>query len=425
VTAPAPAPASGLASGPAAPVPGGRERAWRQLCRFARLLRHPPLTIRTRLTLTFASLFTMGGSVLVLALTTVFYRAIFRPLPASQIPSSLDPDHDHIIGLSDQIRDAAASHLLKVSLFLLLIVVAVSALVGWWVAGRMLRPIAAVTAAARRATDTTLHERLHLPGPPDELKELGDTFDQMLERLDAAFGAQRRFVANASHELRTPLALTRAAVEVTLAKPAATEEQWRTMAQDVAHSTEHAQRLIEALLTLARSEQGVTGVEPDDLADLAAEALDQVAARRRAASLRLRTDLAPAPLRGNVALLGIAVANLLENAVKYNRDGGLLCVVTRHRDGAGKGGSAGAGAAGWVEVEVANDGPVVPQEQLDRLFEPFHRGRHTRSSGASAGDGIGLGLSIVRAVAEAHGGRVTARARPSGGLAVVLRLPVG
>jgi two-component system sensor histidine kinase VanS len=233
----------------------------------------------------------------VLALTTVFYRAIFRPLPANAIPSSLDPDHDHIIGLSDQIRDAAASHLLRVSLFLLLIVVAVSALLGWWIAGRMLRPIAAVTAAARRATDTTLHERLNLPGPPDELKELGDTFDEMLERLDAAFAAQRRFVANASHELRTPLALTRAAVEVTLAKPAATDEQWRTMAHDVAGSTEHAQRLIEALLTLARSEQGVTEFDEEDLADLASEALDQVAARSRARGLRLETELGPAVRR--------------------------------------------------------------------------------------------------------------------------------
>ncbi|QMU73280.1 cell wall metabolism sensor histidine kinase WalK [Streptacidiphilus sp. P02-A3a] len=393
---------------------GARRRAGQLLRRGARWLRRPPLAIRTRLTLTFAALFTMGGSVLVLALTTVFYRAIFRPLPANAVPSQLDPDHDHIIGLSDQIRDAAASHLLRVSLLLLLVVVAVSALLGWWIAGRMLRPIAAITAAARRATDTTLHERLNLPGPPDELKQLGDTFDEMLERLDAAFGAQRRFVANASHELRTPLALTRTAVEVTLAKPAATEEQWRTMAQDVANSTQHAQRLIEALLTLARSEQGVTEFEEEDLADLAAEALDQVAARRRNRGLRLEAELDPAVLRGNVALLGIAVANLLENAVKYNRDGGLLRVATRQ-----------AADDGWLEVLVANDGPPVPPEQLDQLFEPFHRGRHSRrSSGEPAREGVGLGLSIVRAVAQAHGGRVSAAARPDGGLTVVLRLPV-
>ncbi|MDX6356374.1 MAG: hypothetical protein QOF98_3277 [Streptomyces sp.] len=371
----------------------------------------PQLTIRSRLTLTYAGLFTLGGSVLVLAMTTVFYRAIFQPLPAKEIPSNLDPDHDHIIGLSDQIRDAAASNLLRVSLSLLLVVVAVSTLVGWWVAGRMLRPIAAVTAAARRATDTTLHERLNLPGPPDELKELGDTFDQMLERLDAAFAAQRRFVANAAHELRTPLALTRTAVEVTLAKPAATDGQWRTMAHDVAHSTGNAQRLIDALLTLARSEQGITDPQDDDLADLAAEALDQVATAVRTRGLRLEPDLAPAPLRGNVALLGIAVANLLENAVKYNRDGGLLAVST-------------ARVGDQVELTVRNDGPRLLPGQVDELFEPFHRGEHTRRSSPShAPDGVGLGLSIVRAVARAHGGEVTAHPRSTGGLRVTLRLP--
>ena len=397
MTAPAPAPA---------PAPKRRPSARLRL-------RRPRLAIRTRITLTFAVLFALGGSLLVLAITTVFYRAIFQPLPADEVPGRLDPDHDHFIGLSDEIRDAAASHLLRISLLLLLLIVAVSALVGWWVAGRMLRPIAAITAAARRATDTTLHERLNLPGPPDELKELGDTFDQMLERLDAAFAAQRRFVANASHELRTPLALTRTAVEVTLAKPAATEEQWRTMAQDVSHSTDNAQRLIEALLTLARSEQGLTDTEDDDLADVCAEALDRVAARSRARGLVLEPDLAPAPLHGNVALLGIAVANLLENAVKYNRDGGLLDVRTaRTHDG-------------WVELTVRNDGSRVLPERLGELFEPFHRGEHTRrsSSRTKSPEGVGLGLSIVRAVAEAHGGEVTARPRPSGGLTLTLRLP--
>ncbi len=385
------------------PLPGLR-RAW---------ARRPALTIRTRLTLTYAALFAVGGSLLVLALTTAFYRLIFQPLPDDAIPSVLDPDHDHFIGLSDQIRDAAASHLLRIALILLLAVVAVSALVGWWIAGRMLRPIAAITAAARRATEATLHERLNLPGPADELKELGDTFDQMLERLDAAFATQRRFVANASHELRTPLALTRTAVEVTLAKSEPTQTQWRAMGQDVADSTARAQRLIEALLTLARSEQRVTDPVDDDLADVAAEALDQVAVRCRERNLTLRTELAPAPLRGNVALLGIAATNLLENAVRYNREGGLLRVST---------GPAGDG--GWVELVVGNDGPLLDQAGTADLFEPFHRGRDTRhSTDGWAQAGAGLGLSIVRAIAHAHSGEVTARARPEGGLTVTLRLP--
>ena len=390
-----------------------RRPAWLRLPARPRRPALPALTVRARLTLTYAALFILGGSILVLALTTAFYHEIFRPLPPSAVPSRLDPDHDHILGLSDQIRDAAASRLLGIALLLLLAVVALSTLVGWWVAGRLLRPVAAITAAARRAGDTTLHERLNLSGPADELKELGDTFDQMLERLDAAFAAQRRFVANASHELRTPLAVTRAAVEVTLAKPAATEAQWRAMAADVAHSTDNAQRLIAALLVLARSEQGVTDPVEDDLADLAAEALDRIAARSRERRLRLETDLAPAPLRANLALLGIAVSNLLENAVRYNREGGLLRISTARADPL------------WVELTVSNDGPVLDPERVEDLFEPFHRGDRTRRSGGTAAlpEGTGLGLSIVRAVARAHGGRATARARPDGGLTVTLRLP--
>jgi signal transduction histidine kinase len=384
--------------------------------------KRPALTIGTRLTLTYAAVFAVGGSLLVLALTIAFYRLIFQPLPDDAIPGILDPDHDHFIGLSDQIRDAAASHLLRIALILLLAVVAVSALVGWWIAGRMLRPIASITAAARRATETTLHERLNLPGPADELKELGDTFDQMLERLDAAFATQRRFVANASHELRTPLALTRTAVEVTLAKSEPTQAQWRAMGQDVADSTARAQRLIEALLTLARSEQQVADPVDDDLADVAAEALDQVAAGCRERNLTLRTELAPAPLRGNVALLGIAATNLLENAVRYNREAGRLRVttgqVTTGQVGTGPGGD------GWAELTVTNDGPLLDQAGVADLFEPFHRGRDTRhGSDGRNGAGTGLGLSIVRAVARAHGGEVTARAAPEGGLTVTLRLP--
>ncbi len=377
-------------------------------------IRRPSLTIRTRLTLTYAALFTVGGTALLVALTTAFYRAIYRPLPPDAIPGRLDPDHDHIIGLRDQIRDAAVSHLLRDSLILLLIVVAASALLGWWIAGRMLRPVAAITAAARRATGTTLHERLNLPGPADELKELGDTFDEMLERLDSAFAAQRRFVANASHELRTPLAVTRTAVEVTLAKPAPTDAQWRDMAQDVAHSTDRAQRLIEALLVLARSEQRVTDVEDDDLADVTAQALDQIAAGSRVRGLRLETDLASAPLCGNVALLDIAVTNLLANAVKYNRDAGLLRVATGTVRDAGR----------WAQVSVTNDGPVIDPDRVDELFEPFERGVLTRrAGGSSAPGGVGMGLSIVRAVALAHGGHAGATARAGGGLTVTIRVP--
>jgi signal transduction histidine kinase len=392
-------------TGPVAPAGGDRAvgplRLWRRL------------TIRTKLTLTYAGLFLAGGTALVAAITASLYRELHGPLPRGTIPGRLDPDHDRFIGMADELRDTAASHLLHRALELLLVVVVVSALLGWWVAGRMLHRLTAITTAARRASQTTLHERLNLTGPDDELKELADTFDSMLERLDAAFAAQRRFAANASHELRTPLTVTRTAVEVTLAKARATDVQWRDMAEDVARSTDRAERLIDGLLTLARSDERLTDVEEDDLADLAAETLDQIGPAARARGLRITSRLGAAPVRGDVALLGRAVANLLENAVNHNHDGGVLSVRTGRR-------------GRWSEMTVANDGDDLTEAEVALLFEPFHRGRHTRGHGR-AGDrddaGTGLGLSIVRAVLRAHGGQVTIRPRPAGGLDVVLRLP--
>jgi two-component system, OmpR family, sensor histidine kinase VanS len=379
----------------------------------ARLLRIaerlPAPTIRIRLTLLYAVLSTLSGAALVTAMTWYVYHDLYAPLPANLVPPRLDPDHDRFLGLADQIRDTAASHLLHDSLKLALLAAAVSALIGWWVAGRTLRRLTAITDAARRASETTLHERLNLPGPADEFKELGDTFDEMLERLDAAFAAQKRFVANASHELRTPLAVTRTAVEVTLAKPAVTDTQWRAMAADVQRSTARAQNLIDGLLTLARSEQAPDPAEEDDLADLAAEALDHTAAPARARALRVEADLAPAPVRGNIALLARAVANLLENAVRHNTDGGTVHVATR-ADGL------------WAQLTVENDGAPLDPDDVPLLFEPFHRGPRTRSSDDALA-GTGLGLSIVRAVTAAHGGTIDARARTGGGLTVTLRLP--
>jgi signal transduction histidine kinase len=336
---------------------------------------------------------------------------VYGPLPHNLTPDRLDPDHDRILGITDQIRDAAASHLLHDSFKLLIVLAAASTLAGWYTAGRILRRLTNITDAARRAGATTLHERLNLSGPHDELKELADTFDAMLERLDTAFAANKRFVANASHELRTPLAVTRTALEVTLAKPTVTDTQWRATAADIAHSTDRAQQLIDALLTLARSEQAVADPDEDDFADLAAEALDQITPAARARHLRPDAALAPAPVHGNVALLRRAVANLLENAVKYNNDAGALAISTR---------THGA----LAELCVTNDGPSVPADTVPLLFEPFHRGVHTRAHGDEATPpGAGLGLSIVHAVATAHGGTLTAHARPAGGLTVILRLP--
>jgi signal transduction histidine kinase len=278
---------------------------------------------------------------------------------------------------------------------------------GWVVAGRVLRPLQRITATAKRLSERTLHQRIALDGPDDELKELADTFDRMLSRLDAAFDAQRRFAANASHELRTPLTITRTEVDVALADPDTPPAELRAMAERVRDATGRSERLIEGLLTLARSEQEPRLWEPADLADAAAGALEQPRRSGDAAGLQLTTVLGPAPVAGDPALLERMVANLVENAVRHNQPDGWLEVAT---------GSDG----GWAVVRVANGGRAIPPDRVESLFEPFRRldGRV-----ASPARGAGLGLSIVRSVARAHGGQATARALPGGGLEVTVRLP--
>ena len=278
---------------------------------------------------------------------------------------------------------------------------------GWILAGRVLRPIQDMTATARRLSDTNLHERLAMEGPADELKELADTFDDMLGRLEAAFESQRRFVANASHELRTPLAIQRTLVDVALADPDATPEELRTMAGSVRDAVDRSERLIDGLLVLARSQQGVGAIAPVDLADVAAAAVEQAAAEIEAAGLSVRRNLQPAPLTGNRVLLERLAANLVENAVRHNVSGGWMEVTT-------------ATTGGQVTLTVRNGGAPVPSEQVAGLFEPFRRLAPDR---VGAGRGHGLGLSIVQAVAVAHRGSVGAEAPESGGLSVTVSLP--
>ena len=247
--------------------------------------------------------------------------------------------------------------------------------VGWMMAGRVLRPVSSITAAARRASERHLGERLALTGPKDELKELADTFDQMLERLDAAFAIQRRFVADASHELRTPLTVMRTAIEVTMAEPARTAEQLEAMAAKVARSAAQAEALIEALLTLAASEQAPASPELVDLATAAEDAVDSAAARAGQLGLRIDTDLAAAPACGNRLLLERMVGNLVDNAVRHNIGGGWISIRT------GTGGQE-------ARFEIANSGPVLPEELVPSLFEPFRRVEER----TSLQDGTGLGL---------------------------------
>ena len=257
-------------------------------------------------------------------------------------------------------RDVAVHQLLIYSLAGLSLMGLVSGVVGWLVAGRALRPVHAITGAARRASEENLGERLALAGPDDELKELADTYDAMLARLDAAFASQRRFVANASHELRTPLTVMRTAIDVTLAKPDRTPAQLEDMAVEVAAAVDGAEALIEALLTLARSDRGQVSREQADLAVLAEDAVDAAGPSIRAGSLRLETALTAAPTHGDLVLLDRMVANLVDNAVRHNQPGGWIQVATGMRGDA-------------AYLAVTNGGPAIEADLAPLLFEPFRR----------------------------------------------------
>ncbi|MEV6967639.1 HAMP domain-containing sensor histidine kinase [Hamadaea sp. NPDC051192] len=283
---------------------------------------------------------------------------------------------------------------------------------GWLVAGRALQPLSRITETARRiasAPDRGLHERIALAGPKDEVKELADTFDTMIERLDRSFDGQRRFVANASHELRTPLALNRALVELAVARPD-TVPQTRQLGESLLSVNERHERLIDGLLTLAESETAIVETVPVDLAEVAQHVLDQAPPTDRKVSAQLRT----APTTGDPVLLERLTQNLVANAIRHNlAEGGWLSVHTATVDGR-------------AQLVVSNSGPAVPKYEIETLFQPFRRLRGERVRSERAAErGFGLGLSIVRAVARAHGGEVTAEPRTGGGLTVTVTLPAG
>jgi signal transduction histidine kinase len=304
-------------------------------------------------------------------------------------------------------RAQTLHNLLVFSLVGLGVMTVVSCGLGWLVAGRVLRPVSAITGAARRASEQHLGERLSLQGPRDELKELADTFDEMLDRLDVAFAGQRRFIADASHELRTPLTVMRTAIDVTLAKPDRTPEQLETMATKVRRSVDHAERLISSLLTLATSERELTTTEFVDLATVAEDAVDAAGADIVRRGLRMTTSLSPACVSGEPRLLERLVGNLVDNAVRHNLPAGWIDLSTGTRDAS-------------AYIEVSNSGPLIDEAVVPSLFEPFWR----IDQRTSAADGVGLGLAIVRSIATAHGGTLTAHSRPEGGLTISASLPV-
>jgi len=278
---------------------------------------------------------------------------------------------------------------------------------GWLVAGRTLGKLRTITAAARFISASSLYARLALDGPDDELKELGDTFDGLLARLEAAFGAQRQFVANASHELRTPLARQRTLIEVALADPEPSVGALQDVCKRVLTTGEQQERLIEALLTLARSQRGLDRHELIDLAALTAEI---VLTRQPEAELRgltIATSFAPAPALGDARLAERLVANLLDNAIRHNVAHGIVQVST-------------GTWAGHAVLSVSNTGPVIRPDHVAQLFQPFQRGGADRTG---TRDGLGLGLSIVGAIAEAHGAWLQANALTGGGLGVQAGFP--
>ena len=285
----------------------------------------------------------------------------------------------------------------------LAIMALLAAAVGWIMAGRALRPLRAITAAAQEISASSLHRRLALTGPDDELRQLGMTFDALLGRLETAFSAQRQFAANVAHELRTPLTYERTLIDVALADPDASNERLRAALAQVLVAGEHQEHLIEALLVLSRSQRGLDQRETLDLAAVAAQALERV----DASGLTIERSLAPALIDGDPRLIERLAVNLLTNAVQYNQPAGRVDVATstaNHR----------------AILRLTNTGPTVPPDDLRRLFEPFQRIDGSRTS---AGDRLGLGLSIVKAIVDAHEATITTTAPGDGGLSIEIAFP--
>jgi signal transduction histidine kinase len=384
-------------------------------------MRVPRSTVRLRLTLLYGGLFLAAGAGL-LAITYLLVArrgvtAMYSGAAASaggpaRAPSPARVPAD-LRALAARVRDGELHQLLVQSGFALAAMAVVAVGLGWFVAGRVLRPLATMTAATLRISENNLHERLAVDGPDDEIRRLAGTIDGLLGRLEGAFRAQRQFVANASHELRTPLTRQRTLIEVAVGDPEATVESLRAAHGRVLAAVAEQERLIEALLTLARGQAALGRREPVDLAAVAAE---MVAARRGPADgsgPRVGTALDTAWVSGDRRLVERLVANLVDNAIDHNVPGGDVEVRAAVRDG-------------HAVLAVANSGPLVPPGEVDRLLLPFQRldGDRARGRTQGAGGGLGLGLSIVHAIATAHDASLTATPRAGGGLSVEVSFPI-
>jgi signal transduction histidine kinase len=378
------------------------------------------------LTLLYTSLFVVGGAVLIVVTYLLVAHALTDTANVATSSTSqqavqkcLDAASQHGVssvnarqkckslyqsgvkaGATAQ-AGATLGNLLTYSLLSLGGVSALALVAGWIVAGRILRPVHQITAAARAASEQDLTQRIDLQGPRDELRELADTFDLMLDRLDRTFTAQRQFIANASHELRTPLTVMRTTMDVVLAKPNPTRDELISMSADVRQAVDHAERLIAALLLLARNDQARVLSDPLDLAVIAEDALEG----RSAAGITTTSSLQDAPVLGDEVLLEELLNNLLDNAHRYNLKGGTVAVST-------------TGRPDVSVLRVINTGPVVPEEMVDRLFMPF-----TRLDDRTRHEGFGLGLALVSSIAAVHGASVRAEAAQGGGLDISVVFP--
>lgn len=386
-------------------------------------------TIRIRLTLLYGGMFLIAGILLLSIIYLLAAQALntgneplFKivdgnavkvtsdncPAVNNATDLSLDTFNQAISTCIDRQRQVALDNLLSRSLLALLGLAIIAFAFGYAMAGRVLTPLGRITRTARAVAGSDLSRRIELDGPDDELKELADTLDDMLERLERAFTAQQRFVGNASHELRTPLAINRTLLEVHLSDPGAPPEL-QQLGKTLLATNERSEQLVEGLLLLARSDNQIIERKPVDLAEVAEQAVDQVHAEAEAKGVEFRGKRDPAVVQGNGVLLERIALNLVQNAVRYNvPEDGWVEVTT-------------AVQHGQAVLVVSNTGPVVPAYEIDNLFEPFRRLRTERTG---SDKGVGLGLSIARSVARAHGGHISAQPREGGGLVMRVALPI-
>ncbi len=368
----------------------------------ARWLRAPRRTARLRLTLLYSGMFLTLGTLVIVCIYVVFVATGAVRMSSAV---SVAPGPDAIVRrvVAQGQHDADIARLLAASWVVLALSAIGSAVLGWFISGRVLRPVREITSKARTISAGSLQRRLALSGPDDEFRQLGDTLDDLLARLQASFESQRRFVANASHELRTPLTVDRAVLGVALADPNADAASLRAACEELLASGIEQERFLESLLTLATSERGLERREPIELSALAADVLGSVHPR----AVTIDAELHLAPTTGDPALVQRLIANLIDNAIEHNVDGGRVEVTTT--------------TTGDVAlVSITNTGPRISPAEAERLLEPFYRGDATRAADGTGHHG--LGLSIVRAIAHAHDASLSVEPRPDGGLTVTVGL---